>query len=140
MAITSANFQGYRRVGPNSYEVRINIVTNDSRGTFERWLTVTGDTLAQLRDAASAQIAAMTAADSRQDILAGIANGTNIPITYTPPAPAAPTAEQAWLGKLELYKRLTVTGITYTGAALAAYNALRDDIIATAAAAYFVVD
>jgi hypothetical protein len=106
MQITAATFQGYERVGADTYRIRVRLTTTNPVTTFDKALMVTGNTVAELRDDASRQIAALNLVESRQDLLASIANGTNIPVT-APAAPAA-TALETWLTAVTRYQRLKV--------------------------------
>jgi hypothetical protein len=127
MAIQSASYQANEQVGPDRYRVRIRIVTNDSRGTFEQWFDATGDTAIEIRDAVSRQLAAMVAVDNQKNVLDGIAVGFNVPLTA--PAAPAPTAKAIWREKVSRYK--TLAGPAYSGTAATALSALLADINAT---------
>lgn len=110
MAITAATFQGYERVGPSAYRVRA-LLTDATKSptTYEVWLEdITGDTLGQLTQSAAAKIAALSGAESRKDLLAGITVGTSIPIA--PTAASGPTAgeiaDATWVGNARLLVRV----------------------------------
>ncbi len=65
-----------------------------------------------------------------RDVIEGLAAGTNIPVTYTPPSPPAPTAFQVWLAKAQRLIRFKAIGMTDTSA-LAELSALQADVDAT---------
>jgi hypothetical protein len=130
MAITAATFQEYDQNGVDTYRVRLRL-TDPTRTptTFDDWFTVKGNTLAELRDDASRQIAARNAALASRDLLAGIAVGFVIPVT--PPAAAqapAPTAAQVWADKARRLAALRAMGTIANGALLTAINALQTDV------------
>lgn len=128
--ITSASYQGSEQIGENRYRARVRIVTNDVRGTFDKWFDVSGTTTQQLADDASRQIAAMNLVDPTKNLLAGIATNTNIPVTYTPPADPAPTTAQVWAEKAMRLGRLRAMGAV-TGTLALAITALQNDVDAT---------
>lgn len=104
MAITGALFKGYKRVGTTAYQVRV-AITDDAKPTYELWLNVAGTTLAELTAQASRQLAALKAADTQADLLAGIALDTAIPITHTDPV-VTPSADDTWLNNVRLLVRV----------------------------------
>ncbi|HYE89042.1 MAG TPA: hypothetical protein VEA16_21980 [Vicinamibacterales bacterium] len=133
-AITSATFQGYERIGVNAYRVRVRLIDSVT-GSRDEWFTATGDTAAQIRDDVSRQIAERVRLESTRDVLAGISVGTNIPVSYTPPAPAVPTAFQVWAEKARRLQRLEALGLTNATAA-SEIAALRTDVNNTYQAGY----
>lgn len=128
--ITSATFQGSEQIGENRYRAKLTLVTNDARGTFDKWFEVSGSTVQQLADDASRQIAAMNLVDPTKNLLAGIAVNTNVPVAYTAPAAPAQTAAQVWAGKAQRLARLRALG-NVTGALAAAITALQADVDST---------
>jgi hypothetical protein len=131
MAITAATFQAYERVG-GSYRVRVHITdASAAGGGYDKWLTVTGSTLTELTNDASRQIAQLAAQDTQQDLLAGIAVGTAIPITYTP---QAPSADDVWLGQAKLLVR--VKALQSAGASTAQLTTDIASLVATVNAGY----
>ena len=124
--ITAATYQQSMLLGNDQYKIRVRL-TDDVAGIFDEWFTVSGDTLAELRNALTAQIVARNSAKSRGNLLAGIAVGFVIPLTL--PASPAPSAKAVWIGKVNRYRQFAGMGLT--GAAATALTALLTDINAT---------
>lgn len=122
--IISATFRGSEQIGVNAYRAKLRLV-DDVVGTFDEWFTVTGSTVLELRDDASRQIAERNALLARKDLLAGIAVGTNIPIT--PPAPAGPTAFETWRTKANRLRYAKSLGLT-DAEAVSDISALETDV------------
>jgi hypothetical protein len=131
--ITSATFQSYEQVGTDLYKVRVRLVTNDERTTFDHWLMVRGATAAELRDDASRQIADLNDRRTTRDALTGIAAGTVIPITR--PAAPTPSAFQVWLTKAQRLVRVKQMALT-NATAVAEVSALEADVNNTFVAGY----
>src|SRR5688572_18825634 len=98
--ITNATYLRHEVLGPSRYQVVLTL-TDDVAGVYTREFQVTGTTQAEAVVVLRNQIASLNEGMTFKNILAGIAPGTNVPITR--PAPAAPTALAVWLAK---YARL----------------------------------
>lgn len=103
MAITGALFKGYERTG-STYRVRVELTQSGGAPPYERWITVTGTTLQEVTNDARRQLAALVAADTSQDVLAGIDINTSIPITPPPSTPQS--ADQTWVANVRLLTRV----------------------------------
>lgn len=102
MAITSATYQAYEKIGPSTYRVKIRLVDATLPGGFDDvWMMVSGNTVPELAEAASRQIADLIKAKASGDLLAGIAVGTAISIN----APAE-TNVQAYVRQANQLVRL----------------------------------
>ena len=138
MAITAATFQSYSRVDHDTYRVEVQF-TDSVAAPFKEWFRVSGDTLAEITADLRRQIAARIKSDAVKDVLAGIAVGTNIPITApAPPAPPVPTAKEIWQAKARALATATQMAIV-TGAPQALFDAiaaLRLDVRTTYAAGH----
>jgi hypothetical protein len=135
--ITGATFQAYEQTGIDTYKVRVRLVTNDERGTYDTWMLVKGATTTELRDDASRQIADLNDRRTTRDALAGIAVGTVIPVTR--PASTPPTQAEidrgVWLEKVRRLIRARSMG-TLTGQLATDITALQTDVQTTYVAGY----
>lgn len=132
--ITSATYRSSSLVGTSQALVVLRLV-DSILGTSDRTFTASGDTLQELQDDLSRQIANLNVQESRKNVLAGVTVGANIPVTA--PVVAAPTAPQVakelWFTKMRRLIRmheLINTGIV--SATLSAdFEALKADVAAT---------
>lgn len=101
--ITGSTYRSSTQVAGTAYDVVVRLVTDDARGTFDQMFRATGTTQLELRDDVSRQIAQLNVEFGIKNVLAGLAVGTVIPVTYTPPAA---TAFQTWQKKAQQLVRI----------------------------------
>jgi hypothetical protein len=131
--ITSATYQANEQVGATQYRVRVRLVTDDERGTFDQWFSADGQTVLEIRDDVSQQIAELNTRRTVKNVLMSIAAGTAIPVVAPAAAPA--TAFQVWSAKAARLVRAKSLGLTVQ-AAVDDVAALQNDVNATYVAGY----
>jgi len=132
MAITSATFQSAKAdpEGSTTYRVIVNIVTNDTRGTYPQEFVVSGLTQAELTIALRRKLAALVEADNVKAIIITIPQGTNIPLTLpTPPPPTQAEIDGAlWIADVRRLARLQAVGSFPGGTLTTEIAALRTSV------------
>lgn len=136
MAIISASYLANEQVGDTTFRVKVRLVTNDARGTFDQWFEGSGTTLAQLRDNISKQIEALNTKQTAKSVLDAIAVGAAIPISVAAPAATTPTAKEVWQSKARSASvGSQINGLS--GAAATALAALVAEVNSTYAAGFW---
>jgi hypothetical protein len=100
--ITGATFVKAEQLDAVSYRVTLHLV-DDTLPAYDQGFVVRGVTLVDLRDDATRQIVALNQSLTTKNVLAGIANGTPIPVTL---ATVNPTAQQIFFADLARWNRV----------------------------------